>query len=244
MMALGIGLVVSLPFLLMCGQPTAQDDSDPDAVESPLGGSSNPHAADAESTPAPSADPASPRAYRRVATEEGDGAEPVEPPVFECLPVREDTSVADDQYPVPLPPFSKDIFPCTRCHDKPEDFNTTKRNLTLEHLDIKLVHGPREQWCYGCHNPTDRDVLRLAGGRTVSFLKSYELCGQCHGPKLRDWRLGIHGRRTGCWNGKREYLLCVHCHSPHAPKFKPLTPKPRPKKPTELKLGGQDEGGE
>jgi len=165
---------------------------------------------------------------------EGFGAETVEIPVFQCLPVRKDERAESEQYPVPLPPFSKGIFPCTRCHDRPDDYNTTQRNLTLMHTNIKLVHGPREQWCYGCHNPTDRDKLRLAGGRLVSFRKSYELCGQCHGPKLRDWRLGIHGRRTGCWNGKREYRLCVHCHNPHSPKFKPLKPKPRPWKPSEI----------
>ena len=164
----------------------------------------------------------------------GAGAEPAS--VFDCRPVRNDDSSQSDQYPVPLPPFSKNIFPCTRCHDRPDDHNATPRTLTLEHLDIKLVHGPREQWCYDCHNPSDRDHLRLAGGRLISFTKSYELCGQCHGEKLRDWRLGIHGRRIGCWNGKREYLLCVHCHNPHSPKFKPLKPKPRPKMPSEIQL--------
>ncbi len=157
---------------------------------------------------------------------------------FDCKPVRRDDTASGDQYPVPLPPFTEGIYPCTRCHDRPDDFNETKRTLTLQHTDIKLVHGPREQWCYGCHNPSFRDKLRLAGGRLVSFEKSYELCGQCHGTKLRDWRLGIHGRRVGCWNGKSQYLLCVHCHSPHAPAFPPLQPKPRPKKPTEIELGG------
>jgi len=168
-------------------------------------------------------------------TDTGD-VELVELLEFECLPVAKDETVGEEQYAVPLPPFSKDVFPCTRCHDKPDDFNPTPRNLTLDHLGIKLVHGPREQWCYGCHNPTDRDTLRLAGGRTVSFTKSYELCGQCHGPKLRDWRLGIHGRRTGCWNGKHEYLLCVHCHDPHAPEFPAVAPMPRPKTPAEIRL--------
>jgi len=165
------------------------------------------------------------------------------PSTFECLPVRNDEAVNRDEYPVPRPPFSEKIFPCTRCHDKPDDFNTESRTLTLEHTDIKLAHGPREQWCYDCHNPSGRDQLRLAGGRLIPFEKSYELCGQCHGEKLRDWRAGIHGRRTGCWNGKREYLLCVNCHNQHSPKFAPRKPLPRPKKPTEIrrahKSGGQ-----
>ena len=163
------------------------------------------------------------------------------PAAFDCFPVRNDETAGIDQFPVPKPPFTKDIFPCTRCHDKPDDFNAKPRNLVAVHTDIQLVHGSREQWCYDCHNPSNRDMLRLAGGRLVSFETSYELCGQCHGEKLRDWRAGIHGRRTGCWNGKRMYLLCVNCHNPHSPRFKGLHPMPQPKRPTEIHL---DQGSE
>lgn len=163
-------------------------------------------------------------------------------PDFKCRAVAKDDRVSQELYPVPRPPFSKDIFPCSRCHDRPDDFNPTKRNLTLQHRNIKLVHGPRQQWCYDCHNPSKRDTLRLAGGREVSFTKSYELCGQCHGTKLRDWRLGVHGRRIGCWNGKRQYLLCVHCHDPHAPRFRPLEPLPGPTRPSEIQLHDRHEG--
>ena len=158
------------------------------------------------------------------------------PQPFECDAVRTDETATADQFPVPKPPFSAGMFPCTRCHDKPDDFNAKPRALVAMHKDIQLVHGSREQWCYDCHNPTLRDKLRLAGGRLVSFDTSYELCGQCHGEKLRDWRYGIHGRRVGCWNGKREYLLCVNCHNPHSPKFKPIHPRPRPKRPSEIAL--------
>ena len=160
----------------------------------------------------------------------------LQPLPFDCQPVAKADRATQEDYPVPRPPFSKGVFPCTRCHDNPEDHNATKRVLTAEHRSIQLVHGPREQWCYGCHNPTDRDTLRLAGGRTVEFSRSYELCGQCHGPKLKDWRLGIHGRRAGCWNGERQYLLCVNCHSPHAPRFRSLEPLPRPLRPPEIVL--------
>ncbi len=159
------------------------------------------------------------------------------PPRFACNPVRSDEAAASEQYPVPKPPFSPGMYPCTRCHDKPDDFNPNPRNLLAMHKDIQLVHGTREQWCYDCHNPSYRDKLRLAGGRLVGFDASYELCGQCHGEKLRDWRYGIHGRRIGCWNGQREYLLCVNCHNPHSPKFKPIHPRPRPKRPDEIQLG-------
>jgi hypothetical protein len=158
------------------------------------------------------------------------------PARFACQAVRDDDSEGSNQYPVPKPPFTPGMFPCTRCHDKPDDFNPTPRTLTAQHMNIQLAHGSREQWCYDCHNPPLRDKLRLAGGRLVGFETSYELCGQCHGEKLRDWRNGIHGRRVGCWNGQREYLLCVNCHNPHAPAFKPMHPLPRPKRPDEIHL--------
>lgn len=92
--------------------------------------------------------------------------------------------------------------------------------------------------CNDCHNQDDRDFLRLAGGRLVPFTESYRLCGQCHGDKYRDWRVGVHGRRTGAWNGRKEYLLCVACHNPHAPRFKPITPMPPPLRPDEIKWKG------
>ena len=107
----------------------------------------------------------------------------------------------------------------------------TVREFTEDHKEIKLNHGDRERWCFDCHNPTNRDELRLASGTLVPFTESYRLCGQCHGDKYRDWRAGVHGRRVGEWNGAKRYLLCVHCHSPHEPRFKPLTPKPAPMRP-------------
>ena len=69
----------------------------------------------------------------------------------------------------------------------------------------------------------------------MPFEESYRLCGQCHGEKFRDWRAGVHGRRTGYWNGHKQYLLCAHCHNPHQPRFKPLAPKPAPRRPEPLK---------
>jgi len=135
---------------------------------------------------------------------------------------------------VPPPPFSEGIFPCSNCHSGME-VNKTKRAFTEEHTNIKLKHDEEHRWCLDCHNPDDRDKLRLADGTTIEFSQSYLLCGQCHGEKLRDWKAGIHGKRTGSWNGKKEYLLCAHCHNPHMPKFKPLEPLPPPKEPDNLK---------
>jgi len=134
---------------------------------------------------------------------------------------------------VPPPPFSEGVFPCTDCHnDKDLPSNRTRRQLVDAHDEIVLKHDEEHRWCLDCHDADNRDRLHLAGGQPVSFEQSYQLCGQCHGEKYRDWRAGVHGRRIGQWNGPKEYLLCVHCHSPHQPRFKPLTPKPAPQRPT------------
>jgi hypothetical protein len=134
---------------------------------------------------------------------------------------------------VPPPPFSEGIFPCTECHNEKDlPTNRTRRELVDAHDDIVLKHDEEHRWCLDCHDADNRDRLHLAGGQPVAFEESYQLCGQCHGEKYRDWRAGVHGRRVGYWNGAKSYLLCVHCHSPHQPRFKPLVPKPAPERPT------------
>lgn len=131
---------------------------------------------------------------------------------------------------VPPPPFSDGIFPCSECHAGME-VNRTRRNLTEFHDDIALEHDQQHRWCLDCHDPVERDSLHLASGERVAFDESYRLCGQCHGEKLRDWRAGVHGRRTGSWNGHKQYLLCAHCHNPHQPRFRSVTPLPPPDSP-------------
>jgi hypothetical protein len=138
---------------------------------------------------------------------------------------------------VPAPPFSEGIFPCSGCHDnKGQKVNPRRRELGM-HSEIELRHGPVEsRWCLDCHDPLDRDRLRLANGDRIPFTVSYQLCGQCHGDKYRDWKVGVHGKRTGSWNGPKQYLLCVHCHNPHSPRFKPLKPLPAPVPPEQIKV--------
>lgn len=138
---------------------------------------------------------------------------------------------------VPKPPFTEGIFPCTSCHDgKSMKVNPQRRQLTAMHDDIVLKHGPESRWCLDCHDANNRDSLHLASGEKVPFTASFLLCGQCHGDKLRDWRGGIHGKRTGSWNGPKQYLLCVHCHNPHSPRFKPLKPMPAPIRPEKIQI--------
>ena len=138
---------------------------------------------------------------------------------------------SQDRLEVPPPPFSEGIYPCSGCHEG-MPVNRTRRVLTDMHTDIVLRHDETHRWCLDCHDAENRDVLHLASGEKISFDQSYLLCGQCHGEKLRDWRAGVHGRRTGEWNGHKRYLLCAHCHNPHQPRFRPLAPKPAPVRPT------------
>ena len=135
---------------------------------------------------------------------------------------------------LPPPPFSEDIFPCTECHGDME-VNLERRELEEFHDDIFLKHDEENRWCMDCHDANNRDMLHSASGKLIDFKESYKLCGQCHGPKLRDWKAGIHGRRTGSWNGQKEYLLCAHCHDPHTPEYKKMKPAPPPKRPGKVK---------
>jgi len=144
---------------------------------------------------------------------------------------------------VPPAPFSQEgIFPCSDCHAD-MDVNYERRQMEMFHEDITLHHGPEERWCLDCHNATDRDYLRLVNGDLVGFDESYRLCGQCHGTIFRDWREGIHGRRRGYWNGAKSYLLCAHCHNPHAPAFQALEPLPPPVRPRYLAGPPEEEHG-
>ncbi|NOY36196.1 MAG: hypothetical protein GXO83_01315 [Chlorobi bacterium] len=127
------------------------------------------------------------------------------------------------------PPFSEGIFPCSECHAEMVP-NPHRRKLEYMHVKIDSMfdHDSKNRWCLDCHDLNNRDSLRLASGKLIGFNESQKLCGQCHGDKYRDWKVGVHGKRTGYWKGPKEYLLCVHCHNPHSPKFKPLAPMPPP----------------
>ncbi len=152
------------------------------------------------------------------------------------------------------PPFSEGVFPCSACHEKPDPPARARRELSF-HEDVTSVfsHDAEHRWCLDCHDFQNRDQLHLSSGEPVPFTESYRLCGQCHGDKYRDWRLGVHGKRVGQWGGAKTYFLCVNCHNPHAPRFRgvkeivaggqrtvapdlgPLRPEPRPRRPQEMR---------
>ncbi len=141
---------------------------------------------------------------------------------------------SEQEFPVPLRPLPKTITPCRACHGPEKDFpvNFKRREDILVHSNIRLNHGGIRLWCLDCHHPENRNyLLPLSDGKVIEFEQSYLLCGKCHGTIYRDWRDGIHGKRTGSWNGQKNYYLCITCHDPHNPRFKPMAPMPPPKKP-------------
>jgi hypothetical protein len=151
-----------------------------------------------------------------------------------CVPV-----LANDrsEFPVERPPFTPGIFPCSACHEGMEP-DTNPRELG-EHTNIRLKHSSEAiRWCFSCHDAKNRDKLRLVNGDLIDFTESYRLCGQCHGNIYRDWKAGVHGKRVGYFKGgQRTYYLCVNCHNPHDPKFKPLKPEPPPFRPQDTRNG-------
>jgi uncharacterized CHY-type Zn-finger protein len=136
---------------------------------------------------------------------------------------------------IPVEPATLYYYPCNDCHSDLEP-NPRRRELVDMHDDILFNHDSENRWCLACHDTNQRDSLRLADGRLLGFNESYRLCGQCHGPKYRDWRIGIHGKRTGEWDGTKQYYLCVHCHDPHSPRFQSLEPMPPPRTPEKIMI--------
>jgi len=127
---------------------------------------------------------------------------------------------------------------CIDCHRErsaPAECKTCHEADYQPHHGVVLHHAEEQRGCLDCHNPDDRDTLRLANGDAVTFERSYRLCGQCHGPKLRDWKAGLHGKRTGMWDGAKRFYLCAHCHDPHAPRYAPMTPIPPPVRPEDVR---------
>ncbi|MEE9382973.1 MAG: hypothetical protein V3V08_06115 [Nannocystaceae bacterium] len=108
-------------------------------------------------------------------------------------------------------------FPCEGCHDKVDADDMPVPDGPAKHQSIEIAHFSGARSCNICHDPTNRDRLRLLKGSTTSFDASHLQCGQCHGEKMRDWNIGAHGKHVGGWRGTKHRLTCVDCHNPHKP---------------------------
>lgn len=121
---------------------------------------------------------------------------------------------------------------CSTCHNtrQPNDQNRTVNDLDEFHGGMVFSHGTVS--CLSCHNPSDYDSLKLADGRRVEFTDVMTLCGQCHGPQLKDYEHGAHGGMNGYWDltrGPQVKNNCVDCHSPHSPQFPKMRPTFKPR---------------
>jgi len=121
-------------------------------------------------------------------------------------------------------------YPCSaKCHSK-RNTNAQQRQLVEFHSqrNKELHHGDSKAWCYQCHSETNIDRLVLPNGSQVSFDEAHLLCGSCHGDKLRDWKLAVHGKTMGHWRGEQIRRSCTACHNPHNPPFGKLEPEHGP----------------
>ena len=128
-------------------------------------------------------------------------------------------------------------YPCwEKCHSK-RVANPKKRELVQFHTirNTEFHHGDPAGWCYQCHSQENINRLRTEKGELVTFDEAYLLCGSCHGDKLRDWRLQVHGKTLGGWRGKQVRRSCTACHNPHNPHFGHLKPEPPPVPPEQTK---------
>jgi DNA-directed RNA polymerase subunit RPC12/RpoP len=122
-------------------------------------------------------------------------------------------------------------YKCSECHN---DFTSPKAKGTskAEHAEITeaFEHGMNTR-CQNCHHEGDRNAYVDHDGSPIPATNPARLCAKCHGPIYREWQIGTHGRQNGYWDankGERTKLLCVQCHDPHQPAFKPMTPDPPP----------------
>lgn len=121
---------------------------------------------------------------------------------------------------------------CATCHflRPTAALPASTAELDQFHRGLTLTHGQLR--CASCHVPGQVDRLALAGGATVPMSEVMSLCGQCHGPQLRDYQHGAHGGMRGHWDlsrGPRTRQNCVDCHDPHAPVYVGGQPAPGPR---------------
>jgi hypothetical protein len=122
--------------------------------------------------------------------------------------------------------------PCSTCHRSIEPRPETAKSSKIPgfHEGIVLQHGGQN--CRTCHRPPAFEDFQLADGQAVPYWDVIQICTQCHGQRVTDYRNGAHGGMTGYWDpasGPKDRNHCLDCHNAHAPKIPQVAPAPRPR---------------
>lgn len=120
---------------------------------------------------------------------------------------------------------------CRTCHDGAAPLSGDPSGRGVVHDKVVVNHG-RNRHCFNCHDRRQPATFTDIDGASVDLAKIELLCARCHGPTYRDWRNGAHGRRMGYWDAARggpKPVVCIACHDPHWPVFKPLRAAPAPR---------------
>jgi hypothetical protein len=142
-------------------------------------------------------------------------------------------------HPRPLPARADE---CNLCHlSKSLRFMPGKRVTELEHKGYPLEHGRIQMSCNSCHDANRSNFLRAVPMFPATWKNSSPVCQRCHAVVFRDWSHGVHGKRTGNWNGEKVQNHCIDCHNPHSVTYKPTQVIPAPVRP---RLGVDKEQGE
>lgn len=100
----------------------------------------------------------------------------------------------------------------------------------VQSKEVVMKHMPEGNNCILCHEARNPKQLFLRDGSKIDVAHVDELCGQCHGIKLRRWKDGRHGKVVTSWKPElRERVTCIKCHDPHAPKFPKFEAKAPPR---------------
>lgn len=139
-----------------------------------------------------------------------------------------DPEGSGEDYYEPYPEFIEEmVYPCSDCHEG-DPGDPTPRDRFFHEFTLDHLHADEGQWCMDCHDADNRDMLHLAGGQLISFDERERLCAQCHDEAWNDWRHGLHGLRTGFWNGPKHIRRCSNCHRAHDPSIRHIRPLPPP----------------
>lgn len=121
---------------------------------------------------------------------------------------------------------------CATCHSLKATATVPTRPADVEEVHVGLAFDHGEVSCASCHaaKAGEAPLLHLADGTPLPTTEAMRLCGQCHGPQLRDYEAGAHGGMDGHWDltrGGRTRNHCVDCHDPHVPAPPAVSPAPR-----------------